>query len=329
MSGLCPPARRPSGPCDRSRVADAEPLGLRPWPSRPRALASERRAAARTAVVWEGRTPPPRAGRRHRRAGPASSTSAAAPAGSRSALAELGHRVTVVDPSPDALAALARRADEAGVADRVTGLQGDLGDLPDAAARRAPTWCSATACSRWSTTRPPRWPRSPRCCAPAAPSACWSASGTPPWSPARWPATSPRPGRSSTTRPDGRQADQARRASAAFTADEVAALLAAPGFTPSAVHGVRVFADLVPGSLLDLEPGASRGAARARAGRGRPARSTSPSPRQLHVARHALSADRSSPLGPVDPAMPPPDARRRTARPARRHGRVLRLGGDP
>ena len=29
------------------------------------------------------------------------------------------------------------------------------------------------------------------------------------------------------------------------------------GFVPDAVHGVRVFTDLVPGSLLDLEPGAT------------------------------------------------------------------------
>jgi SAM-dependent methyltransferase len=40
-------------------------------------------------------------------------------------LAEAGHRVTVVDASPDALAALTRRADEAGVADRVRAVQGD------------------------------------------------------------------------------------------------------------------------------------------------------------------------------------------------------------
>ncbi len=30
-----------------------------------------------------------------------------------------------------------------------------------------------------------------------------------------------------------------------------------PGFDGRLVHGVRVFADLVPGSLLDLEPGAT------------------------------------------------------------------------
>jgi 2-polyprenyl-3-methyl-5-hydroxy-6-metoxy-1,4-benzoquinol methylase len=40
-------------------------------------------------------------------------------------LAQLGHHVTVVDASPDALAALIRRAAEAGVADRVAARQGD------------------------------------------------------------------------------------------------------------------------------------------------------------------------------------------------------------
>ncbi|PWW24706.1 methyltransferase family protein [Geodermatophilus normandii] len=43
-------------------------------------------------------------------------------------LARLGHEVTVVDPSADALATLERRAQTAGVGDRVRGLQGD-GDL--------------------------------------------------------------------------------------------------------------------------------------------------------------------------------------------------------
>jgi S-adenosylmethionine-dependent methyltransferase len=40
-------------------------------------------------------------------------------------LAESGHRVTVVDASPDALAALTRRAADAGVAGRVRAVQGD------------------------------------------------------------------------------------------------------------------------------------------------------------------------------------------------------------
>jgi S-adenosylmethionine-dependent methyltransferase len=40
-------------------------------------------------------------------------------------LAELGHQVTVVDPSADALATLHRRAATAGVGERVRGVQGD------------------------------------------------------------------------------------------------------------------------------------------------------------------------------------------------------------
>ncbi|MEJ3743716.1 methyltransferase domain-containing protein [Actinomycetes bacterium KLBMP 9797] len=44
-------------------------------------------------------------------------------------LAEAGHRVTVVDTSPDALAALTRRAAEAGVAERVRAVQGDADAL--------------------------------------------------------------------------------------------------------------------------------------------------------------------------------------------------------
>ena len=40
-------------------------------------------------------------------------------------LAQSGHRVTVVDASPDALAALTRRAADAGVAERVRAVQGD------------------------------------------------------------------------------------------------------------------------------------------------------------------------------------------------------------
>ncbi|MFC3688425.1 class I SAM-dependent methyltransferase [Aquipuribacter hungaricus] len=45
-------------------------------------------------------------------------------------LALRGHDVVVVDPSPDALAALDRRAREAGVGDRVSGHQGDARALP-------------------------------------------------------------------------------------------------------------------------------------------------------------------------------------------------------
>jgi S-adenosylmethionine-dependent methyltransferase len=47
-------------------------------------------------------------------------------------LAELGHRVTVVDPSPDSLAALERRAAEAGI-QTIRGVQGDAAGLLEVA----------------------------------------------------------------------------------------------------------------------------------------------------------------------------------------------------
>lgn len=46
-------------------------------------------------------------------------------------LAQAGHQVTVVDASPDSLAALTRRALEAGVASRVTAVQGDADALAE------------------------------------------------------------------------------------------------------------------------------------------------------------------------------------------------------
>ncbi len=51
--------------------------------------------------------------------------------GLAAALAEAGHQVTVIDPSPDALASLQRRTDEAGMSDRIRGLQGDANDVVD------------------------------------------------------------------------------------------------------------------------------------------------------------------------------------------------------
>ena len=42
-----------------------------------------------------------------------------------------------------------------------------------------------------------------------------------------------------------------------FTADEVTTLLTGAGFTGITLHAVRVFADLVPGALVGLEPGAA------------------------------------------------------------------------
>jgi S-adenosylmethionine-dependent methyltransferase len=49
--------------------------------------------------------------------------------GVATALAALGHQVRVIDPSPDALASLDRRAAEAGLLGQISGDQGDATDL--------------------------------------------------------------------------------------------------------------------------------------------------------------------------------------------------------
>ena len=165
-------------------------------------------------------------------------------------VAGLGHRVTVVDPSPDALAALARRAREDGV--EVAGLQGDLGSLLDLV---GPAGADVVLCHGvLEVVDDPAgaWPRSARCSAPAAGSRCWSPSGTPPCSPAPWPATSPRRWRSSTT-PTADRAARGRRAPVHRRRAHRAARRRR--LRVGSVHGIRVFADLVPGALLDLEPG--------------------------------------------------------------------------
>ena len=51
--------------------------------------------------------------------------------------------------------------------------------------------------------------------------------------------------------------DTGGRGGRRFTHDELTDLLAVAGLQPASVQAVRVFADLVPGNLLDLEPGAT------------------------------------------------------------------------
>ena len=94
----------------------------------PQPSASDRRQSVRTGVVWDGvrrlLEDDGGSGEQARIVDVGGGTG-----GFAVPLAELGHRVQVIDPSPDALASLDRRARERGVADLVTGQQGDLSDL--------------------------------------------------------------------------------------------------------------------------------------------------------------------------------------------------------
>jgi SAM-dependent methyltransferase len=203
---------------------------------------SERRSSVRTGVVWDAVAAGLDPGARVVDIGGGTG-------GFAVRLAQQGHAVTVVDPSPDALAALDRRADEAGVADLVTGLQGDLTDL---GTHVPPGAADVVLCHGVLEVVPD----------PAV--ALRTIAGV------------LRDGGLLSLLVAQRHAAVVARAMAGhfqqarallddptavgvrgrrYTADEAAALLADAGFTVRATHAVRVFADLVPGSLLDLEPG--------------------------------------------------------------------------
>ena len=208
---------------------------------------SERRSAARSSVVW------------------GALESVLGDAGAKEVLdigggtggfavrvAGSGHRVTVVDPSPDALAALARRADEAGV--EVAGLQGDLSTLTGLV---APASADVVLCHGVLEVVPDPSEALAALAGVVRPGGTLSVVVA-----QRHAAVLARALAGHFTQAkellDGTElVREGARTTRRFTAQEIADLLAGAGFQVDQVHAVRVFADLVPGSLVDLEAGAS------------------------------------------------------------------------
>ncbi|MEU1114939.1 MULTISPECIES: methyltransferase [unclassified Streptomyces] len=169
-------------------------------------------------------------------------------------VARLGHRVTVVDPSPNALFALERRAAEAGVAERVRGVQGDVLGLFDVVERGG---FDAVLCHGvLEYVDDPA--EGVRLAVDALrPSGILSLLGAGLGGAvlARALAGHFTEAQTALTDPAGRwgEGDPVPRR---FTAEQLTGLVEAAGVRVDAVHGVRVFADLVPGVLVDTEPGA-------------------------------------------------------------------------
>ncbi|WP_151082687.1 methyltransferase [Nocardioides cynanchi] len=170
---------------------------------------------------------------------------------------ELGHRVTVVDPSPDALAALARRAREHDV--EVAGLQGELADLLDVV---EPASADLVLChgvlevvddpaDALATLARVLRPDGMLSLLVAQRYAAVVARAMAGHFQQALALLDPAPGAGR------RPAEPSGRSGRRYTRDELTGLVQQAGFVPVAVHGVRVFTDLVPGSLLDLEPGAT------------------------------------------------------------------------
>lgn len=171
-------------------------------------------------------------------------------------LAVAGHRVTVVDASPDALAALRRRAEEAEATDRVTAVQADAVGLADVVGRAA---ADVVLCHGVLEHVEDPAAVLAEVAAVLRPSAAVSLLVAQPLAAVLHRAVS------------GRVADALRLLEAPASrldatddvprrldADTVRRLLADAGLQERVVHGVRVFADLVPAAAVDGDVEATR-----------------------------------------------------------------------
>lgn len=169
-------------------------------------------------------------------------------------VARLGHRVTVVDPSPDALFALERRAAEADVTDRVQGVQGDAHGLLDVV---TPGGYDMVLCHGVLeyVDDPAEGVRHVVGALRPAGALSLLAAGRGGAVLARALAGHFAEAQHALGDPDGRwgSGDSLPRR---FTAEELTRLVTDAGLRAASVHGVRIFADLVPGVLVDTEPGA-------------------------------------------------------------------------
>lgn len=170
-------------------------------------------------------------------------------------LAERGHQVTVVDPSPDALAALERRVSEVGVAARVRAVQGDASGLLDVVSKGSAdvVLCHgvleyvddpAAAVAAASAVLRPGGIASVLVAQRLAVVLARALSGR--FAEAEH-ALADTSGRWGDTDPVPRRYDEA----------VITALLAEAGLHVRERAGVRVFTDLVPGALVDTEPRAA------------------------------------------------------------------------
>jgi len=203
-----------------------------------------RRSAARTAVVWDALRAV-----LDGRAAPAQVLDVGGGTGGFAVrVAELGHRVTVVDPSPDALAILDRRSEETGVADRVVGVQGDLATVPDLV---EPGSVDVVLCHGVLEVVDEPDAALATLAQVLRPGGTLSLLVSQRHAAVVARAMAGHFGQAHDLL--GGQSDGAQRR---FTAEETTTLLTGAGFADVTLHAVRVFSDLVPSSLVDLEPGA-------------------------------------------------------------------------
>jgi S-adenosylmethionine-dependent methyltransferase len=165
-------------------------------------------------------------------------------------LAAAGHTVTVVDPSPDSLAAAQRRAAEMAVPLRA--VQGDATDLAALAGAQGADLVLCHSVLEYVDSPAAAMTAVASVLRPGGAVSVLAASAV----------------AAVIHRALAGRFDEARRLLAAiaatgaaaprrFTLAEVTGLIEAAGLRAGPAHGIRVFTDLVPGSFADVDPGAA------------------------------------------------------------------------
>jgi Methyltransferase domain len=186
-------------------------------------------------------------------------------------LAGLGHAVTVVDPSPDSLAAAQRRAAEMDVP--LVAVQGDVADLAGVVGEQSADLVLCHSVLEYVDSPADAMAAIARVLRPGGAVSVLAASAVAAvihralagrFDDARRLLTGISMGASTGTRTDpGTGTSQPAGASTGagrarrFTMSGAVAVIEGAGLRAGSAHGVRVFADLVPGMFADADPGAA------------------------------------------------------------------------
>jgi S-adenosylmethionine-dependent methyltransferase len=185
-------------------------------------------------------------------------------------LAGQGHTVTVIDPSPDSLAAAQRRAAEAAVPLRA--VQGDVTDLARLVGEQGADLVLCHSVLEYVDAPDAAMTAVASVLRPAGAVSVLAASAVAAvlhralagrFDEARrllgTVSTGPADGSTGPGGSTGRGGNGHGYAAAPrrFTVADVVGMIEGAGLRAGAAHGIRVFADLVPGSFADVDPGAS------------------------------------------------------------------------
>jgi S-adenosylmethionine-dependent methyltransferase len=166
--------------------------------------------------------------------------------------ASLGHNVTVVDPSPDALAAAQRRAAEAGA--RLAAVQGEAASLDGVAGVAAADLVICHSVLEYVDSPADAMTAIARVLRPCATVSVLASNAV---AAVLNRAMAGRFAEAKRLLLSGRAGEFPAPAGRRFTLPDLTALIEGAGLRAGQVHGVRIFSGLVPAALVDGDPGSA------------------------------------------------------------------------